>query len=265
MMRSLVCTAVVCLGLVLLLQPASAADTINKRYNLGASPTVDLANVNGPVTVTGAAGPQVVLRAVKQGGTAAQRARLVIELEPGARQLRVRARCKGWLRSWGCGRVRVSYTVQVPRATRLTVRSVNGAVKLRGVQGEVNARTVNGKITARQTGQAPLTLKTVNGTISASDVGGTVRANSVSGALRLSLQRVAGQVRVRSVSGPVELRLPRDAAASVALSTVSGELASQLPLQAQQRRRRSLEGRLGRGGPLLTARTVSGSVSILSL
>lgn len=243
---------------------AHAADTLTRTYNLGATPRVKLGNINGPISVTGSARTSVYLSAVKQGGSAAQRARLKIEIEVRGDTLAVRTRCERWIR--GCGQgVQVRYTLHIPRGARLSCRSVNGAVTVAGVQGEVSARTVNGKIRTSDTGSAALKARAVNGKIEVSGHAGPVKAHTVSGPIRLELKRLAGEVQIRTVSGSARVKMPKTSGASVDLSTVSGSLVSQLPLQVERRGRRGLSGTLGQGGPQVRARTVSGSVTLEAL
>lgn len=266
MMRTAIYTTLLCLVTVGLTgcQRAHAADTFNKTLNLGATPSVSVANINGPVTVTGSARGTVYLSAVKVGGTAAQRRSLKIELESSSDCLEVRTRCDRWVR--GCGRgVKVRYTLHVPRGTRLRARAVNGPVRVSGVRGGVVARTVNGLVETRDTGAASLRTRTVNGKIRVRGHAGEVRARTVNGPIRLELSKLTGAVRVRSVSGTATIKLPRGSGATVNFSTVSGELTSALPLQTTRQGRPGLTGTLGQGGPQIRARTVSGSVTLTAL
>ena len=244
---------------------AHAADTLTRTFNLGATPLVKVSNINGPITVTGSARTSVYLSAVKEGGTVAQRGRLKIEVEARGDTLEVHTRCERWVRGCGATGVRVRYTLHLPRGARLTCRSVNGAVTIAGVRGEVSARTVNGHIRTNNTGSAALKAATVSGKVEVLGHAGPVKARTVSGPIRLELTRLAGDVRIRTVSGSARLKLSRTSGARVDLSTVSGGLISQLPLQLEQRSRRELSGTLGQGGPQIRARTVSGSVTLEAL
>lgn len=263
MTRTAIITALLSLALTGC-HEAHAADTLTRTFNLGATPKVEVRNISGPITVTGSARTSVYLSAVKSGGSAAQRERLKITIEARGNALSVRTRCDRWVR--GCGEgVRVRYTLHVPRSTRLQCRSVNGPVTVSRVQGGVQASTVNGKISTNGTGSAPLGVSTVNGKITARGHSGPVETRSVNGPTRLELTRLAGDVVLRTVSGSVQVKLPKNSGARVELSTVSGELVSQLPLQVSRRGRRGLSGTLGQGGPRIRARTVSGSVTIAGL
>jgi DUF4097 and DUF4098 domain-containing protein YvlB len=72
-----------------------------------------------------------------------------------------------------------------------------------------------------------------------------------------------GDLRFTSVSGNVDLRLPRSLDADITLKTVSGELESDFQLTLEGRMsRRSLSGRIGRGGRALQLTTVSGDVRL---
>ncbi len=263
MTRTAITTVVLCLSFNGC-EAAYAADTLNKTFNLGAAPQVEVGNINGPVTVTGGARSTVFLSAVKSGGSAADRDRLKIEVEVDGDALRVTTRCDRWIR--GCGRgVKVRYTLHVPRGTRLSARSVNGPVTVSGVQGEVKARSVNGRVRTSDTGSASVRVRTVNGKIEVRGHAGEVRARTVNGKIELRLRKLARDVRLRTVSGTARVLIPRGSGARVDMRTVSGELTSELPMQVSRRGRRGLNGTLGNGGPQIKARTVSGGVKILAL
>ncbi len=144
-------------------------------------------------------------------------------------------------------------------------RSVNGPVRVGGVRGGVVARTVNGAVETSDTGSAALRMHTVNGKIRVRGHAGEVRVRTVNGTVRLNLTKLTGAVRIKSVSGSATIKLPRASGASVDLSTLSGRLSSDLPLQTTRKGRRSLAGTLGQGGPQIRARTVSGSVILTAL
>ncbi len=152
--------------------------------------------------------------------------------------------------SHGDGRRRrgsIDFEVRLPRRLKLSANSVSGDVQVSGVGDEVRAASVSGNV--RLDGvRAP-----------------AVRASSVSGDVDVRVDALTGQgdLRFTSVSGDVSLQLPRSFDADFTMKTVSGELDSDFPLTLQGgMSRRSLSGRIGRGGRELILTTVSGDVTL---
>ena len=152
--------------------------------------------------------------------------------------------------SRGDGRRRrgsIDFEVRLPRRLKLSANSVSGDVQVSGVGDEVNAASVSGNVRVEGI-RAP-----------------AVRATSVSGDVDVRIDALTGQgdLRFTSVSGDVLLTLPRSLDADFTMKTVSGELDSDFPLTLQGgMSRRSLSGRIGRGGRELYLTTVSGDVTL---
>jgi hypothetical protein len=148
------------------------------------------------------------------------------------------------------GMARVDFTVRVPAGVAFTGRTVGGRVRAEGLRGPVRARTVSGGID-----------------VQTSDV---VEASSVSGDVRAVMGRLPrdGSLRFSTVSGDVRLGLPADAGAELRVRTLSGDFDSAFPLTLGTRGERRgrvgqrVDATLGRGGPSLEIRTVSGDVEL---
>jgi DUF4097 and DUF4098 domain-containing protein YvlB len=166
-------------------------------------------------------------------------------------------------------------TVQVPAATNLQIRSINGA--------EVNVEGVNGSIEVNST----------NGSIRLTDVGGTVVAHATNGKVTATLKQLAAgkPVSFTSFNGNVDVTLPPSAKASLKLRSDRGDVYTdfdvqatpaprvQVNPQADDRRRRndpkdkdkdtakyrvemdrSIYGAINGGGPDVELRTFNGNV-----
>ena len=140
--------------------------------------------------------------------------------------------------------VSVRFRVQVPEGVRLDVRTVNGDVEALELLGDVEARTVNGDVEVTTRGFA--------------------RANTVNGSIRAAMGRWMPQgATFETVNGSIDVDLPDDVDADIDASWVNGGLDSDLPLLVDGRvGRRSVQGRLGDGGPDLEIKTVNGSIRI---
>jgi hypothetical protein len=134
------------------------------------------------------------------------------------------------------GDVQMSGAFSGPR-----VQTVSGDIWLEGASGPLYARTISGDIQLRGLRDAQLDLETTSGDVEAT------------GAL-------AGTIS--TISGDVQLRLPSASDLVLDMSTVSGDLSSDLELRDTQQDRRRLSGTLGAGEATLKISTTSGDVKV---
>lgn len=151
-------------------------------------------------------------------------------------------------------------------ADRTAVKSVSGDVTLDGVRSDISAQTVSGDLESRKLA-GTLAYKTVSGDLTvvngASDA---VKAETVSGDLTLDLDlRPGGRIDVSSVSGDLTLRMPETVGLQVDVKTMSGSLDSAFDGVSAQRKPGSstMRGQVGGGDGRLSAKTVSGDVTLL--
>ncbi len=113
---------------------------------------------------------------------------------------------------------RPNVTLQVPPATSLVLRTVNG--------GEVTVEGVNGRIE----------VNNVNGGIRLTDVGGGVIANTVNGRLVATLRQVPANTPMSftSFNGSVDVTLPGAARANLRLRSDRGDVYTDFELAAQR-------------------------------
>jgi DUF4097 and DUF4098 domain-containing protein YvlB len=96
----------------------------------------------------------------------------------------------------------VSYTIEVPRETEVSMTVVSGSQTIHGVRGPVKVVTVSGSIHVEQIDHYAQ-LSTVSGSIDASDMGDDVRASSASG--RVTVSNVKGDVNINVLSGAAQV------------------------------------------------------------
>jgi DUF4097 and DUF4098 domain-containing protein YvlB len=164
----------------------------------------------------------------------------------------------------------------------LVFSSTSGDIVVQEHRGNPSVRTVSGDIEVHGTGVANLQVESISGDISLSEVSGNVRAKTTSGYINLEegrdlalyLESTSGDIdvsgtlasrqeqRVSSVSGNVDLQLSEPQGIRLEATTLSGELESDLDLQAAIRERRRLAGTLGAGDTVLLINTASGDVRV---
>jgi hypothetical protein len=251
-----------------------------KVIRLAAGGLIALGNIAGDVTVTRGGGPDVTIEIVKTArGRTPDEARELLKLvtvEVGERGGRadVRAhypteddrRRNGWRNV----NVSVAYTVTAPAASRVSVESISGNVKVADIKGDINANSISGDVRISGAGRIG-TAKTISGTVeitetqadgpvAGSSVSGDVifrrvtarrmDAGSVSGNIRLdevqcervSAQTTSGSVwfagplarsgryELKSFSGEVRLLLAGNTGFEVDANSFSGDVRTDLPL-----------------------------------
>ena len=173
--------------------------------------------------------------------------------------------------SFGSGRLRVR--VKVPHGSSTVLTTAAADMKVRGrlasleaksasgdlvVNGEIErdatVKTVSGDVRLERVG-GELTVQTVSGDVSAQSVGGSIESKTVSGDLRVESVR-EGRATAQSVSGDIELGVAAGTNLDVDAGSVSGDLASEVPLGSDP-------GTAG-DGPILVVRgkTVSGDFRV---
>jgi len=103
----------------------------------------------------------------------------------------------------------------------------------------------------------PVRVTTSAGEIRIEGARGDVRATSASGNIEVRLAELAGPCHLDSASGSIRVELPPDAAFDVAAVSTQGGVTIDHPVETRDGRR-VVRG----GGPLVEARSVTGSVTI---
>lgn len=221
---------------------------------------VRVANVTGDIVVIGADVEQVEVVGRRRGSSSDQEAR--VEVKQHADGITVcalrnedsycdeRGMHEDGNNRWGRDRERARYDleVRVPRRMRVSASTVSGDVRVSGTTLEVRATTVSGDARVEN--------------VRAQD---RVRVTSVSGDVTARLATLAAgtDMELKSVSGDIELSLPASAGFALRMSTVSGDLTSDFPLQMRGRvSRRNINATVNDGGSDLDVSTVSGDVRI---
>jgi Toastrack DUF4097 len=231
--------------LSLIFAATTAAQDFQKSYKLAAGGQIHIGNVSGDVTVTGYDGDAVVVKGFKEG---ADRDRLDVEDRSAEGRVEIGAR---YPKHCEC-EASIRFEVQVPRSVKYDfdhISSVSGNVEVSGVSGRTPATSVSGEGKVYE-------------------VSGAVNAKSVSGDVEVAISRLDGagdDMKFSSVSGSVNVRMPADVDAEVEMSSLSGGIQTDFPIEVTKERygpRTSARGRLGNGARRLQLSSVSGSLSL---
>jgi hypothetical protein len=234
------------LALIVTIIPAATAQDLHKSYNLGAGGTIKIQNISGDILIVGYAGNTVTVAAIATG-----RDRQLLSIEDLSTANSVDLRVKYPEQSNNI-QASVNFEVHVPSMLEYSfdgITSVSGAINIGGVHGR-------------------LRLNSVSGGIKATEITGTVSAKTVSGKVEVDMSRLegTGEMQFSSVSGDVIVIAPGTIGANIELSTLSGALETNFPIQVQEKGfgpGRSARGSVGaRSDYGLRLNTISGKVSL---
>jgi hypothetical protein len=198
--------------------------------------------------------------------------------------------------------ISVDYEITVPPDTAVRTRSGSGDQIIEGTRGTVDVQTGSGDVRlANLTGE--VRLQTGSGDVRAREIAGAVKAGAGSGDIEIEetgsgeieVHTGSGNINVRGIqgglhaeagsgditaegtqssaweirtgSGNVHVRLPPNAAFDADISTSSGTVDVESPIEMTvqgriQESRKNIRGKVRGGGPLLSVRTGSGDVNI---
>lgn len=245
--RAILRSMVVLAGLFCLALPGLADEQVFVRtYKLPAGGHFQLDNVNGSVKVEGWDKDEVEVRAVKTGESDPQeldRVKIEIQSQPGEVDVHTL-----YPQDEGAD-VAVEYEVHVPNRVLLNcIGTINGSVRVSGIDGSGDLRSVNGDVEVTSSS-------------------GRFSAKTTNGDLHLDLRKVQGDapMNLETVNGSVYLGLPHDAHAQFAVRSMNGEFQSDIPVTSTVAApgSRGFRGRLGRGGALISMRTVNGGIRLV--
>ncbi|MGH9676783.1 MAG: DUF4097 family beta strand repeat-containing protein, partial [Candidatus Acidiferrum sp.] len=199
------------LAATIALEACAVGPSINGNFDEKLSVTgpvrLELTNASGDVQISGGADGQVHVRGEVRysGSSSANRQKYLDEilknppLEQKGNTIRIG---KDLVRFRN---VAISYTIEVPHDTEVSVTVASGAQTIRNVRGPVKLQSASGAIRVEQI-DGDVQISTASGSVAARELGDDVRANSSSG--NVSVTNSKGSVRANSLSGDVQIIKP---------------------------------------------------------
>lgn len=249
----------------LFLSYTAFAQDFQQSYRVGSGASVNIRNVSGNVIVTGYNGDTIIVTGYKEGR---DRDRLTVEDLSSGNSVDVRVK---YPENCRCN-ASIRFDVKVPSEVRYkynSISSVSGDVEVNNVSGELKATSVSGEVTVKSV-EGAVTATSVSGNVLVGEVDGTANAKSTSGNVEVEIRQLEGASNLdfASVSGNVRVKLPASLDADVKMSTLSGDLRTDFPIQIEEKKYgpgRSASGRVGGGSRTLKMSSVSGNVSLLRM
>jgi len=232
-----------------------------KIVPLSAGGSFSLKNTNGVVRVSTWAKDEVEIKAVKTArGNKADLDKITIEVVAAAGSVRVETVYPKLSNL----RVSVAYEIKVPENARLEeVRTTNGDLEFTGRLADVKAGSTNGDVRVDSaTGRCE--VGTTNGDIHLTNARGPVNARTTNGGVHLTLGKIEAEITAKTTNGSITLRAAGDLNAELKARTTNGRIQTDFPItvQGMVSSKRSLEGKLGTGGPLIDLHTTNGSITL---
>ena len=159
---------------------AAAQEKKEFSYTVGPGAVISITNNYGPITVKPSGSSQVVVETVSHSDAVS----LVNEQHGDRIELRSISSRQGTNL--------VEYTVLVPAAAFVTLRSSDGTLRAQGLRGDVVLEAASGSVEVTDISDAHLHVKTLSGPITLTDI-----RNS-----HLDIHSVRGNVNLHNVTGP---------------------------------------------------------------
>jgi DUF4097 and DUF4098 domain-containing protein YvlB len=229
---------------VLVVAGTASAQDFNKSYRIASGGQIHISNISGDVRVSGYDGDSIIVNGMKKGRDSDK-----VEVEDKSTDSRVDIGVR-YPKRCDCD-ASIRFEVQVPRSMSYVfdgISSVSGDVEISGVTGRVHASAVSGDVRVK-------------------NVSGAVSASAVSGDVEVTVDRLeaASDMKFSSVSGDVSVSVPSSLDAEVELSSFSGSIKTDFPIEVRNEKhgsRSSARGKVGDGSTRLTMSSVSGDLSL---
>ncbi len=174
--------------------------------------------------------------------------------------------------------ISIHFEIQTPPDTQLRARADSGGIHVQGIQGPVDCKTDSGGIQIRdakadvhaEADSGGIHLGNIagavfarvdSGGIEATDVAGRIDAGADSGSIRLT-QTTPAPIRAKADSGGVTVRLAPHADYDLSVETASGRISVPEMTVRSGFSAHQVEGRIGKGGPLVQIRVESGGATV---
>jgi hypothetical protein len=220
-------------------QPGAVSpQRFSQTFVVGDTPTIDVENFAGKITVRAGEAGTIQVLAEKKAQTAPRLDAIQIQMDQKDDTVTVKSRVS----SPSLSNVSVDLEITVPANSQVTLRTGAGEVTLTGIQRTLDVSTGAGTVRVRDA-QGPARIETGAGTI---DYDGLP----------------TGESRMHTGAGSISIALPREANLQIDLNTGLGRIDTQIDVDGQVSPTK-VSGLIGTGADgALTANTGVGAISI---
>jgi hypothetical protein len=243
----------------------ATAQDFHKTYSIGPNGSLSIHNVSGDVKITGYNGEGIVVAVYKEGR---DQDRVEVEDRSQGNRVDLSARYESCRNCSTNASLR--FEVQVPRSVNYNfeeIETASGNISIQGVTGRVRVNTASGDVLVRDV-NGFVNANTASGTMEVREIAGAVKASTASCDVNVEMARVEGSENLvfSTASGNIHVKMPASLDADVAMSTSSGDIKTDFPLEVRKDEygpQRSARGRLGSGNRLLRISSASGDIDLM--
>jgi DUF4097 and DUF4098 domain-containing protein YvlB len=261
-----------------------------KRFTVAGKPDLRLTTFDGSIDIRSWDKPEVLVEIEKRGATKESVDALEIRTSQDGDRIDLEVKRPRSETFRGIGfhiTASAKLIVSVPRSADVQARTGDGAIQIERVNGRLELRTGDGSIKASDL-SGDLVMNTGDGSISVDGAEGTLELDTGDGGVNVSGRlggvklhtgdgsivyraepesRMMGNWEMTTGDGTVTLYLPSGFSADLDAHTGDGSISNELSIatdeeEGNERRRRTLRGRLGDGGRQLRIRTGDGSIRL---
>ena len=245
-----------------------------QTFDLGDTPSLEIDNFAGSVTVRAGESDTIQVVATKQAWRRSNLERIEIDMEERGSGLVITTRKP---RSLSDASVKLEITA--PAGTHLDAYTGSGSMSVQGLSGDAKLDTASGSVDVRDL-SGNVEVDTASGSVDIVDVTGEIDAHTASGSI--DVRGAMGQVRLGTGSGSIEyqgtpqgdcrfetgsggitLKLPADLNMEVDLDTGSGDIDVDFAVDGRATKQK-VKGVIGDGSQgSIFAHTGSGSIDLI--
>lgn len=157
---------------------------------------------------------------------------------------------------------KVSFDAVVPKRLGIVADTQNGAIDVTGAEGEYRLKSQNGRIRTLGSNSS-LHAETHNGGLFVQSTASEVQLSTHNGAIEGELKSAAAlNGKVESHNGSIQLSVNPWSSTKLSARTKNGHIESELPLDDEVSKRKTLVGSLGSGTGTLEVSTHNGSITL---
>ena len=247
------------LSALLLVSPVQAEWTdIEQSFSVQPGGTLFLDTEVGGIRIDSHHSDMVEVRVEARGSDGED---FKVELTQDGNDVRIVGEKEG--RSWGWS-VNAMFTITVPQAYNLELRTSGGSIDIENLDGTVDATTSGGSIELGNI-NGDVDVETSGGSIRVEDVAGNIQAHTSGGSIKATIsEQPTEDSRMTTSGGSVTAYLAEGIGVDLTAGTSGGRVKSEFDVNGTVRKQK-IVGEINGGGPDLFLRTSGGSVKIKKL
>jgi DUF4097 and DUF4098 domain-containing protein YvlB len=228
----------------------NAREEIRKSYELSPGARVEVAGINGAVTIETSDNKtaEVYIERTGDSQEALNRRKIVIESTPSSLTIRGEKGDGSFLSRIFGSSPSERVTLRLPRQVSLAAKGVNGAVVVGEIEGPVEVHGINGKVQIAQ-------------------ASGSAEFTGINGNISVGLKQLDKEgIDISGINGNIELRLGEGVNADLETHGMNGNVTSEIPnVVVDKSKRGNYSAQIGRGGNSISANGINGNIRLKQL